>query len=73
MKMNAIMNLTKEKYKNGLVSFTDVADAEQNLLSAQSELIESNASILLYLTAFYKATGGGYNFKDKCYPSAHLD
>lgn len=64
VKMNNIMDLTKEKYKNGLINFTDVANAEQNLLSAQKELIESNASILLYLTAFYKATGGGYNFKD---------
>ena len=63
-KMNTIMTLTHEKYKNGLVSFTDVASAEQDLLAAQSELIESNASILIYLTAFYKATGGGYNLKD---------
>lgn len=60
-KMSKIMTLTQEKYKNGLVNFTDVANAEQNLLSTQQELIESNAEILLYLTTFYKATGNGYN------------
>ena len=62
-KMSNIMTLTNEKYKNGLINFTDVSNAEQNLLNAQRELIESNASILIYLTSFYKATGGGYNFR----------
>ena len=56
------MNLTQTKYKNGLVDFTDVATAEQNLLNAQNALIDSNAAILQNLTAFYKASGGGYNF-----------
>ena len=62
-KMRNIMNLTKEKYKNGLVNFTDVASAEQNLLSAQTEFADSNALILKNLITFYKATGGGYNFR----------
>lgn len=61
-KMQNIMNLTQTKYKNGLVDFTDVATAEQNLLNAQNALIDSNAAILQNLTAFYKASGGGYNF-----------
>ena len=57
------MNLTREKYENGLVDFTDVATAEQNLLNAQTALAASNAEILQYITAFYKATGGGYNLQ----------
>jgi len=61
LKMQNILSLTQKKYKNGLTDFTDVATAEQNLLQAQQDFIESNAQILLYLTAFYKATGGGYN------------
>lgn len=60
-KMQNIMELTRKKYENGLVDFTDVATAEQNLLSAQNALVSSNASILQHITAFYKATGGGYN------------
>lgn len=62
-KMQNIINLTREKYKNGLVDFTDVATAEQNLLSAQTAFAESNAQILQSIIAFYKATGGGYNLR----------
>ena len=62
-KMRNVMNLTREKYENGLVDFTDVATAEQNLLNAQTALAASNAEILQYITAFYKATGGGYNLE----------
>ena len=63
VKMQNIMKLTKEKYKNGLIDFTDVAAAEQNMLSAQTAFAESNAQILQNIVAFYKATGGGYNFR----------
>lgn len=62
-KIQNIMVLTQEKYKNGLVDFTDVATAEQNLLLAQTDYAESNAQILQSLISFYKATGGGYHFK----------
>lgn len=63
LKMQNIMNLTLDKYKNGLINFTDVAAAEQNLLESELALIESNAQILQNFVSFYKATGGGYNFK----------
>ena len=56
-----IFNLTQQKYENGLVEFTDVAMAEQNLLDAELALIESNTDILQNLVAFYKAIGGSYN------------
>ena len=59
--MKNVMYLTKDKYENGLVEFTDVAIAEQNYLDAQNDYIDSNAEILQNITAFYKATGGGYN------------
>lgn len=63
LKMRHILDLTKEKYKNGLVDFTDVANAEQNLLATQTKFAQSNAQILQNIIAFYKATGGGYNFR----------
>lgn len=63
-KMRNVMELTRNKYENGLIEFTDVATAEQDYLNAQNALAESNAAILQYLTTFYKATGGGYNIKD---------
>lgn len=63
IKMQNILHLTNEKYKNGLVNFVDVADAEKQLLTAQTDYVSSNAEILLALVSFYKATGGGYNLK----------
>jgi outer membrane protein TolC len=62
--MQNIFNLTKLKYQNGLIEFTDLASAEQNFLSSQTTLIDANAAILQHLISFYKATGGGYNFKN---------
>lgn len=59
--MQNIMKLTKNKYDNGLVDFTDLAIAEQNLLKAQNTLSESNAEILRNITYFYKSVG--YNVK----------
>ena len=59
-KMQNILNLTYEKYKNGIIDFTDVAHAEQNLLSAQNAVINSNSEILLAIIAFYKAIGGEF-------------
>lgn len=75
-KMKNILELTLEKYKNGLVNFTDVAEAEQNYLSAQNNVINSNMEILLALTSFYKATGGEYYDVTSDmyhYPKEHLD
>ncbi|MBR5154749.1 MAG: TolC family protein [Alphaproteobacteria bacterium] len=61
-KMRDIFELTKNKYINGIIDFTDLANAEQNLLEAENAYIQSNANILKSITYFYKATGGGYNF-----------
>ena len=62
-KMRNILSITKSKYENGLIEFADLAKAEQDFLNAQNAYIDSNAEILQNITGFYKATGGGYNFK----------
>lgn len=62
-KMKNIFNLTQQKYINGLVDFTDLTLAEQNLLKTELAVVESNTETLENFVAFYKATGG-YNFKD---------
>ena len=64
-KLENILTLTKNKFDNGLIEFNELAKAEQDYLNAQNTLIETNASIIKNLTAFYKATGGGYNIKSK--------
>lgn len=60
-KMRNIFHLTQQKYKNGLVDFTDVTLAEQDLLETELATVESNTNILQNFVAFYKAIGGGYN------------
>lgn len=62
-KMHNILMINKDKYKNGLIDYKTLADSEQNLLETEITYIESNADILKNITSFYKATGGGYNFR----------
>lgn len=53
--MRNVLKYTLSKYKNGLIDFNDLLQAEQELLKAQTELLASNGSIYQYLIAFYKA------------------
>ena len=58
VKMKNIMDITYEKYKTGLVDFTDVALSQQNFLTSQNDVVLSNTDILLSIITFYKAIGG---------------
>ncbi|MBR6663643.1 MAG: efflux transporter outer membrane subunit [Alphaproteobacteria bacterium] len=53
--------LSLEKYKQGLLAFSDVLTSQQNLLSAQNANITSNAEVLSNIISFYKSIGGGYS------------
>lgn len=55
-----VLNLTMQRYREGLVDFNNVLTAEQNLLTSQNAFIESNGSIYQNVITFYKAVGGGY-------------
>lgn len=55
-----VLDLTMQRYREGLVDFNNVLTAEQNLLSSQNNFIESNGSIYQNIITFYKAVGGGY-------------
>ena len=61
--MKNVLEITKEKYKNGLVDFVELADSEQKFLDIENTYLEANAKVLLNITSFYKAIGGGYNFR----------
>lgn len=56
-----VLDLTMERYQEGLTEFNTVLSAEQNLLSSQNSFIASNGNIYQNVIAFYKAVGGGYN------------
>lgn len=58
--MQNVMDYTLEKYKQGLIDFSDQLTAEQSLLASQLALIESNGSIYKNIIAYYKSIGGGY-------------
>lgn len=55
-----VLDLTLERYRQGLVDFNVILSAEQNLLDAQNSFIASNGAIYQDVIAFYKAIGGGY-------------
>lgn len=55
-----VAGLTLDKYKQGLIDFSDVLTSQQDLLQSQNALIASNAAIYEDIISFYKAVGGGY-------------
>lgn len=63
--MKNVFEITKSKYKNGLVDFVEVTESEKNFLEAENVYLKANAKVLLNITSFYKATGGGYNFRNQ--------
>ena len=57
-------NLTRLKYKAGLLDFSDVLNAEQKLLSAEDELALSEGETVANFVRLYKALGGGWSAFD---------
>jgi NodT family efflux transporter outer membrane factor (OMF) lipoprotein len=54
-------DVSKDKYKNGLIDFNSVLDAERSQLSLQEQLVISEGAISTNLIRLYKALGGGWN------------
>ena len=52
--------ISTDQYKNGVIDFLQVLDAQRQLLSAQDELAQSDQAIATNLVALYKALGGGW-------------
>ncbi|MCI7420638.1 MAG: efflux transporter outer membrane subunit [Alphaproteobacteria bacterium] len=58
--MNKVVAASSEKYRSGLIEFSDFLTMEKNRLQAQNSSLESKAGIFQNLIAYYKASGGGY-------------
>lgn len=56
-----VADLTLRKYREGLLSFSEVLTSQQDLLNSQNVLVASNAAVYQNIIAFYKAIGGGYS------------
>ena len=57
---NKVAELMQSKYKNGLIDYTDVLQAEQNRLQAQTQMIKSSGTLYANLIRFYKSIGGEF-------------
>jgi NodT family efflux transporter outer membrane factor (OMF) lipoprotein len=52
--------LAHEKYRAGLIDFSDVLDAQRSLLSLQDQKTQSDGAVTNNLVRLYKALGGGW-------------
>ncbi|PPD40600.1 MAG: RND transporter [Methylobacter sp.] len=55
------LTLAQQQYQTGTVDFQRVLDAQQSLLTAQNQLLESEAETASNLIRLYKALGGGWD------------
>ena len=57
-KMKQVARLNWQKYKQGLIPYAYVLDSEQRKLSAQTNMVNSNAALYQGIVGYYKAIGG---------------
>ncbi|MGD9054680.1 MAG: efflux transporter outer membrane subunit [Desulfobacterales bacterium] len=57
------VNLSTRQYKEGLVDFQRVLDAQQNLVQQQDNLVTTTGDVGLNLISLYKALGGGWEMR----------
>ncbi len=57
------VELANELYRQGLVAFLNVLDAERTLYTSENDLTQSEANMASNLVALYKTLGGGWDTK----------
>jgi len=60
---DAVVHAT-DRYRQGLASYYEVLEAQQQLYPAQNTLAQLRASRLVAYVQLYKALGGGWNLSD---------
>lgn len=55
------LELSHDRYENGVSAYLDVLDAERSLFSAQLGLAQTRGDLLSTIALAYKALGGGWN------------
>lgn len=55
------LELSLDRYENGVSGYLDVLDAERSLFSAQTGLAQARGDLLSAVSQAYKALGGGWN------------
>lgn len=59
-KMDSVAQLMWDKYQKGLIEYSDVLDAQQRRLSAQTQMVNSNSALYQNIVTFYKSIGGTF-------------
>jgi NodT family efflux transporter outer membrane factor (OMF) lipoprotein len=54
------VGISEELYKNGLIDFSNVLDAQRSVMALQESLVVSRGMISQHLVSLYKALGGGW-------------
>ena len=54
------LDLARDQYRHGMVTFLTVLDAERRILGAQTDLASSTATLSTDLVQLYSALGGGW-------------
>ncbi len=57
---NRAANLSRERYRQGLINYLDVLDTQRTQLQTQSQLIQIRAQQLVSTVRLIKALGGGF-------------
>ena len=57
---NSAVELAKVRYRKGLVTYLDVLDAQRTVLSAETQLVQTERARLSDMVSLFKAMGGGW-------------
>jgi outer membrane protein, multidrug efflux system len=63
-------DLTEARYRQGVDSYVDVLLAQQDLYSAQQNLLQFQAARLLNAVVLYRSLGGGWKYEQSSAPTA---
>jgi outer membrane protein, multidrug efflux system len=66
------VGLAQKRYLQGLASYFEVLDAEEQLYPAQLALAQTELNRRLVIVQLYKALGGGWNLTDEQWKSASV-
>ena len=65
-RVNEVTKLTASRYEAGLVSLLVLLKSEQESVTADLNLLDSDTTALIDLVSLYKALGGGWQREEEC-------
>jgi NodT family efflux transporter outer membrane factor (OMF) lipoprotein len=54
------VEISRDQYKQGVIDFLQVLDAQRSLLTTQDDLAQSDQAIAINMVSLYKSLGGGW-------------